>query len=84
MIELKSQIYTISKIKKDTSAKILEKFKVDDEIYFSYSFNDKNSGRSPKVYAEYIKIVNVTQNLVKKISINESKLFFKIFDIELK
>lgn len=82
-IELSSKKYVITAIKRKTQAEVLKLFKIGDEIMFSYELDIRGNGSGGSTYANYIKIINVTQNLVKIVSVNQSFTFFSSFEIDI-
>ena len=79
-IILKSDILTVTKIKKKSYAKMLKNLVVGDKIQLRVSA--KPVGRNRGTYASYIQVVNVKTEEINEFSFNQISILYDTFELE--
>lgn len=78
-IILKSEILTITQIKRKTKAKMLEHLKVGDKIQLSIDASP--AGRNRGTYASYLKITNLENDEKTYLSFNQICVLYNAFEL---
>lgn len=79
-IILKSDILTVTKIKKKSYAKMLKNLVVGDKIQLRVSA--KPVGGNKGTYASYIQVVNVKTEELNEFSFNQISILYDTFELE--
>ena len=79
-IILRSDILTITKIKKKSSAKMLKDLAVGDKIQLRVSAKPVGGNRG--TYASYIQVVNIKTEEINKLSFNQISIVYNTFEWE--
>ena len=79
-IILKSDILTITKIKKKSYAKMLKDLVIGDKIQLRVSA--KPVGRNKGAYASYIQVVNIKTEEKNEFSFNQITILYDTFEWE--